>query len=551
MVVSRARRGAALNSIFLRIYGGMLAAIVLVALLGVATVHLVNQVRSDQYRENLARGTFRLMADNLAPMSEVERRRSTALWGRLLGIPLEIQPLLDTSLDSRERARLLHGQVLVEQTGPHAAKIFSLVSEAEGVMLTSEVGQISEQLARATVYLLMDELVRYPQAEQPRRLAELKQAKQFGFELSLRPLDDADLDADQRRRVDEGDTVMALGKGGDSIRVFAGMVNTPWVLEIGPLYQMNPYPPQLLVLIGLLGLSLIGLTVYLLVRQLEQRLRGLEAAATRIAGGNLEARVPAGGADSVGRLAAAFNGMAQHLQRLLSVQREMVRAVSHELRTPVARLRFGLEMIGDAETEQARRKYMDGMDGDIQDLDRLVDEMLTYARLEQGSPALNFQLLDIDALLDQVIDELAPLRPEVHLQRGDIAATGEAGSLVEGEARYLHRALQNLVSNALRHAESRVRVSFRSGPQRCRIDVEDDGPGVPEEAWERIFTPFLRLDDSRTRASGGHGLGLSIVRRIIYWHAGRALIGRSQSLGGACFSLVWPRRQVQEERTTS
>ncbi|WP_313519186.1 ATP-binding protein, partial [Pseudomonas sp.] len=165
--------------------------------------------------------------------------------------------------------------------------------------------------------------------------------------------------------------------------------------------------------------------------------------------------------------------------------------------------------------------------------------------------ALNFQLLDIDALLDQVIDELAPLRPEVHLQRGDTTSPYEATGLVEGEARYLHRALQNLVSNALRHAESQVRVSVRSGPQRCRIDVEDDGPGVPEEAWERIFTPFLRLDDSRTRASGGHGLGLSIVRRIIYWHAGRALIGRSQSLGGACFSLVWPRRQVQAERTTS
>ena len=79
--------------------------------------------------------------------------------------------------------------------------------------------------------------------------------------------------------------------------------------------------------------------------------------------------------------------------------------------------------------------------------------------------------------------------------------------------------------------------------------MEDDGPGVPEDAWERIFTPFLRLDDSRTRASGGHGLGLSIVRRIIYWHAGRAQIGRSESLGGACFSLVWPLRQEQAART--
>ena len=95
----------------------------------------------------------------------------------------------------------------------------------------------------------------------------------------------------------------------------------------------------------------------------------------------------------------------------------------------------------------------------------------------------------------------------------------------------------------MRHAESRVRVTYRIDPERCWIDIEDDGPGVPEEAWERVFTPFLRLDDSRTRASGGHGLGLSIVRRIIYWHGGRAYVGRGTYLGGARFSLMWPRRQ--------
>jgi two-component system sensor histidine kinase RstB len=344
--------------------------------------------------------------------------------------------------------------------------------------------------------------------------------------------------------VDEGDTVMALGRGGDSIHVFSGIVDTDWVLEIGPLYQMNPYPPQLLVLIGALGLSLIGLMVYLLVRPLEQRLSDLEGAATRIASGRLDARVPTRGSDSVGRLAAAFNAMAEHLQRSLSIQREMVRAVSHELRTPVARLRFGLEMIGDAETDAARRKYMDGMDSDIQDLDKLVDEMLTYARLEQGAPALNFQQVDLGNLIDQVIAELAPLRPGVRVERGPSRdAPDGSGACVEAELRYLHRALQNLVSNAMRHAESRVRVSYQAGQQRCRLDIEDDGPGVPEDAWEHIFTPFLRLDDSRTRASGGHGLGLSIVRRIIYWHGGRAQISRSASLGGACFSLLWPRKQ--------
>lgn len=532
-----------MNSIFLRIYGGMLAALVLVAVLGVLTLHLVNEVRSDQYRERLARGTFSLMAGNLEQMSPVERRRAVVVWGRLLGIPLALQPLAEQGFDSGMRKRLLRDQVLVQQTGPHAAKVYGLISASEQLLLMAEVQQISEQLARATVYLLIDELVRFPVAEQPQRLAALKEAKQFGFDLRLVRLDEANLDADQRRRVDEGDTVMALGKGGDSIHVFSGIVGTPWVLEIGPLYQMNPYPPELLVLIGALGLSLIGLIVYLLVRQLEQRLLGLEGAATRIALGKLEARVPAGGADSVGRLAAAFNAMAEHLQRSLMIQREMVRAVSHELRTPVARLRFGLEMIGDAQTERARRKYMDGMDSDIQELDKLVDEMLTYARLEQGAPALNFQQVDLGALLDQVIAELAPLRPGVRVERGPTINAQDGSALVEAELRYLHRALQNLVSNAMRHAESRVQVSYRIGHQRCRLDVEDDGPGVPEAEWERLFTPFLRLDDSRTRASGGHGLGLSIVRRIIYWHGGRAQIGHSDSLGGARFSLVWPRRQ--------
>lgn len=533
-----------MNSIFLRIYGGMLAALVLVALLGVGALHLINEVRSDQYREGLARGTFRLMADNLAPMNEVERRRALAVWSRLLGIPLQLQALAQTSLDSGERNRLQRGQILVRQTGPHAAKVHGLLSEQEPLLLTGEIQQISEQLARATNYLLIDELIRYPVDEQPSRLAELKAAKQFGFDLHLVRLEDAGLDIDQRRRIDEGDTVMALGKGGDSIHVFSGIVDTPWVLEIGPLYQMNLYPPQLLVLIGALGLSLIGLIVYLLVRQLEQRLRGLEGAATRIASGRLDARVPARGADSVGRLASSFNAMAEHLQSSLSIQRELVRAVSHELRTPVARLRFGLEMIADAGSDAARRKYMDGMDSDIQDLDKLVDEMLTYARLEQGSPALSFQQVELQALIDQVIEELAPLRAGVRIERGATLSVAEDGACwVEAEPRYLHRALQNLVSNAMRYAESKVLISCQVGHKRCRIDVEDDGPGVPEEAWERLFSPFLRLDDSRTRASGGHGLGLSIVRRIIYWHGGRARIERSAGLGGARFSLVWPRRQ--------
>jgi two-component system sensor histidine kinase RstB len=521
----------------------MIAVLVLVALLAVGGLNLLNDVRADQHREALATGTFRLMASNMESMTPIERRQAANLWGRLLGIPLRVRTLEDVRLESGLQAKLLRGQVLVEQLRPHSVTVYSLVSAPGQLVLTGEVEQISEQLARATIYLLIDELIRYPEDEQPQRLAELKHVHGFGYALELLTRDSASLDDDQRRRLDEGDTVMALDRGGDAIRVFAAVSGTSWIMALGPLYQLNPYPPQLLVLIAALGLSLIGLTVYLLVRQLERRVREVESAATQIAGGNLETRVPDAGTDSVGRLAKAFNGMASHVQRLLAVQREMVSAVAHELRTPVARLRFGLEMAGQAQTPEARAKHLEGMDGDIDDLDRLVDEMLVYTRLERGSPALNFQRVDLGALVDQVIAELAPLRGDVVVERGLCVVPDNAVEpTAEAEPHYLRRALSNLITNAMRHAESRVVISYSIDAERVCLHVDDDGPGVPEEAWEKVFTPFLRLDDSRTRASGGHGLGLSIVRRIAYWHSGRSQIGHS-SLGGARFSLVWPREQ--------
>ena len=150
-----------MNSIFLRIYGGMCAALILVALLGVLALHLLNEVRSGQYRERLAHGTFALMGDNLQPMSPIERQRALAVWERLLGIPLELRPLADAQLDLSQRNQLQRGQVLVEQTGPHAARVLRLVSNQEQWVLTGEVQLIRDQLARATIYLLAEDFLRF------------------------------------------------------------------------------------------------------------------------------------------------------------------------------------------------------------------------------------------------------------------------------------------------------------------------------------------------------------------------------------------------------
>ncbi len=307
-------------------------------------------------------------------------------------------------------------------------------------------------------------------------------------------------------------------------------------------YSSFSWPIFLFLLVFMLGL--FALVSYQLIQSLERRLRNIETAASRISRGELDARVSkAGDEDSISRLGTAFNSMADHIQRLMLVQKEMIHAVSHELRTPVARIRFGVQMIEDCPGQEELAKQVRGIDGDIQELDELIDEILTYARLEQGGPILAFQEADVSAIVEQVVSEQGSVKPEMSIF-SEYKKGSDVWKISEVEARYIHRSIQNLVGNATRYANSKVCVVCSFDSETCRIDVEDDGPGIPESDWESVFTPFARLDDSRTRSSGGYGLGLSIVRRILYWHGGQAFLGRSH-MGGAKFSLVWPRKQAK------
>ena len=155
------------------------------------------------------------------------------------------------------------------------------------------------------------------------------------------------------------------------------------------------------------------------------------------------------------------------------------------------------------------------MDQDIEELDKLVDEFLTYANLEQAAPTLHLKRHDVDKIVAQVVLEHGRLKNRVQIEHLPCKKL-DPRRFVEIDQRYLHRALQNLVSNACRYANSTVQVRFSSTNDTCRIDVDDDGPGIPEEQRERVFSAFTRLDDSRTKKSGGYGLGLSIA--VSYTH---------------------------------
>lgn len=530
------------SSIFVRIYGGLLLVISMVALCTYLLIQVVNDYRATEYREAMATGFFRLVAVG------IERQPAGALRDAWLE---EASTLMDTKIvlvneksadfDATELSTLEKGHAVVRLDLQHNyADIFSQVSSKDALYLKARMSKVSEQQAKAMAIFLLDDLEHY-QGQESERLKQLQ--SYFPFPLHIVPVDKSGLEPDQRARIKRKEVVLALKEGGaarnSSVRIIAPSKIAGQVLVMGPMFLFDWMPVQLLIIISALSLLVITSAAYFIIHPLEKKIKNVEGAARRIGGGDLGARAEVFGRDEVSQLAHAFNSMAEHIQRLIDSQRELTRAVSHELRTPVARIRFAMEMMADTDDVDSRLEQLGQLDGDITELNKLIDEILTYAKLEQGIPVLDFEMIDLGQLLQKVAKETLALGVK---QKITVVLPPD-GTLVEAEYRYLHRVLQNLAGNATRYAHSEVRLSAGIYDNRAYIAVEDDGAGIPEKDRERVFQPFTRLDDSRTRASGGYGLGLSIVSRIAFWFGGQIKVEESPILGGAKFIMTWPIKQ--------
>jgi two-component system sensor histidine kinase RstB len=499
-------------------------------LLCIAALQLVNLVRSAQFNEEIARGSLYLISHRLARDPEAIAELSARFDADIF-----IRPPAEAPEDEYVRSRLERGQVMIS-TSADGRTAFMESQMPDGGWLSVNLNTVTEVQAQATASLLLED---WQQSGMSLDIFLEKVRPKFGFPLGVVRINELLLSDADFARMQYGDVLVRISIEGSRAEALAKIPGQPLALKLGPIDEFNPYSFRAIFVIVTIGVLLIGLGVYWVVNTFETRLRKLEQATSRLSQGHLNARVNSSGDDPVGRLGRSFNKMAEHIQRLISIQREMVRAVSHELRTPVARIRFGAQIIEDSVMDDPFvSKQLAGMDADIQELDELIDEILTYARLEEGGPILDFQKVNVAEVAEQVVGEA---RPPAHVTVTYEGADPDNFPFSEVEPRYVHRAIQNLVGNAGRYARSRVKVTCSVADDICRVDVEDDGPGIPEEDWDRVFSAFARLDDSRTRASGGYGLGLSIVRRIMYWHSGRAKVDRSPEFGGARFSLIWPR----------
>jgi signal transduction histidine kinase len=286
---------------------------------------------------------------------------------------------------------------------------------------------------------------------------------------------------------------------------------------------------------------------FFVFRPARRRLLSLQRAAEAISAGDTGARAPERGGDEVASLATAFNRMAGDLEsRVHELQesdrsrRQLLADVSHELMTPLTAMRGYLETLSIPEAvrnDETRERYLRVVTDETLRLEAIIGDLLDLARLESGGAALEREPIAVEQLFARAAE-----RHEGALDEKSITLRTRidpGAETISGDARRLEQAVQNLVANAVRHTPGGGRIDLVATPVdggRVRVIVQDTGPGIPDEHLPRIFDRFYRVDTARDPASGGSGLGLSIVRAIIEAHGG-TITASSPPAGGARFEI--------------
>jgi len=257
--------------------------------------------------------------------------------------------------------------------------------------------------------------------------------------------------------------------------------------------------PVALLLAAILGGS------WLAFRRVLSPLRDLSAGVAAMGQGKLEVDVPVKGKDELGALASSFNSMARRVQEMVASREQLLLDVSHELRSPMTRIKLALEMMeGDA---AGRKSIAD----DLREMERLTSSLLDSARLYTLQDGLPTEDLDIGALATALA---GPYRARAPGVTGPASGAVNAAANPEATA----TAFRNVLENALKYASDAARpidITLETAADAVFLVVTDYGPGLPEAELERVFEPFYRVDKSRSKETGGFGLGLSLARRLM------------------------------------
>ena len=416
------------------------------------------------------------------------------------------------------------------------------------VAITHVFGDPVEDLARrqaAAQILLLEQYVDKAPADQwLARLNQVREVSGSHYDLISLASASAALPAASRVALVRGDVVLDLA--GKSFLRRVDLDGSRYVGSESEVVRARELPIDVGMALKMEALRFFIVALVLLVpigvwsRRHWQGLQALGRVADEFGAGNLAARARMAASNSMYPLAERMHGMAGRIDSLLTAQTSLLHAVSHELRTPIARLAFGLTLLEDASDDPALHRRVQAMAADVEELNALVGELLAMTRLD-SEQALHRQRVDLASLLHACVAALPPL-PEAKVALDVVLEVvldvvlevqlADGLGMIAADPRLLSRAVGNLLGNARRYADARVVLRAVRVGEVVTISVEDDGPGIPAEQRELVFTPFYRLDRSRDRATGGFGLGLAIARKAVQLHGG-SLHVEDGALGGA------------------
>ena len=372
----------------------------------------------------------------------------------------------------------------------------------------------------------------------PNEHAGILKDLQQQFDIPITIEKNAELSDWPRQRIAEGANAVVFAEEehvGEPRNWFAvaTLTSKSDLVRVGPFPSFEESEPKAATTTLSLVLFPAALAIALLLRPMARQLSHVENAAKAIAAGDFSARVDERSIGEAKPLASAFNNMAGRTERLLRTQRELLQAVSHELRTPLARMGFAIDLTRDAKTAQEREERLQSLEDATEDLNALVEELLRYVRLEDSLPKLAIEDIELFSVVETLINKYALTMPTVEFEIG--AGLRDGNIVVRAERVSLARVLSNLLANAGRFSQSRVVVEAHRKEDGIVITVDDDGPGIPEGDRDRVFEPFVRLNES----GNGVGLGLALVLRIVRGHDGVVAVDTSP-LGGCQMQVVWP-----------
>ncbi|WP_049631768.1 ATP-binding protein [Cellvibrio sp. pealriver] len=288
---------------------------------------------------------------------------------------------------------------------------------------------------------------------------------------------------------------------------------------------------------------LIAITVMWLT-PLIRRLQTIKSSAKKLGEGNLSARIAPGNISYINDIELEFNRMAQRIEDLVSDISLLSSAISHELRAPLAKLQFGLDALRDEDDIEKRHTYEDRLDKVIADMTNLVETLLKYARLDKNIAQLTQGKMDLLELCNNAITSITQQDDKKAFTEINITAA-ENFYIVNGDAFYLNLLIENLLSNAVKYGSGKILVSVQQYEKHILLSIEDNGQGIDKQFRQDIFKPFIRGKNTESNphqpAQKGHGLGMALVKRIADLHNVTIDIATSETLGGARFTLSFPR----------